>query len=91
MPTKSAPFKIDAKVAGIYWGPRGTCWDPSGIVTKCDSKQVTVTYKSGEIHTYSLPATDYLDHLRICTSCGKPSSFKRCIGNGGCGAPTEAA
>lgn len=91
MPTKSAPFKIGAKVAGMY-NDGGLRWDSSGIVTACDGKTVTVQYSGGHISTHSIPIVDeIIDHLRICTACGKPGTFKHCIGNGGCGALTEAA
>lgn len=88
----STTFKTGQKVAGIY-NPGGDKlrWDPTGVVTDAGPHLITVTYSDGTPRVYALPATDYIDHLRICTACGKPGTFNRCIGNGGCGAPTAAA
>ena len=92
MATKSATYKVGDKVSGMYCGDRGgSCLDFSGIITAIHDGRATVSFSNGRESTYTLPASDYLDHLRICTACAKPTMFNHCIGNGGCGAPTEAA
>lgn len=92
MVTKTAPYKLGDKVAGMYNDGRGLVWDPSGVVTACTPEMVTVQYKGGHESQHAIPIVDeIIDYLRICTSCGKPSTFKHCIGNGGCGALTERA
>ena len=93
MATKTAfGYKVGDKVSGMYCGQGGgSCLDFSGIITGITDGRATVKFSNGRESNYTLPARDHLDHLRNCTACGKPTMFKNCVGNGGCGAPTVAA